>query len=83
MRQVAIPKQGGTLYPDGSGRLADLRPVTVESVVWRMIASAIARNDECREWQEKWRPRSMFWRRSGTLDGALGPQVGRSVRRHS
>ena len=45
MRQVHIPKHGRSLA-GGSVHVADMRPIAVQSVLWRVVASAITRSEE-------------------------------------
>ena len=49
MRQVHVPKQGA-LVQKGCADVAKLRPIVVQSVVWRIICSALVRRQATREW---------------------------------
>ncbi|CAE7267424.1 NRT2.2 [Symbiodinium sp. CCMP2592] len=49
MRQVHVPKQGA-LVQKGCADVAKLRPIVVQSVMWRIICSALVRRPATREW---------------------------------
>ena len=49
MRQVHVPKQGA-LVQKGCADVAKLRPIVVQSVVWRIICSALIRRQSTRDW---------------------------------
>ena len=49
MRQVHVPKQGALVQP-GCADVAKLRPIVVQSVVWRIICSALIRRQSTRDW---------------------------------
>lgn len=57
IRQVHIPKEGARVREtDGAAAVSDTRPIAIEAVLWRVMASTLASDDNLRSWVEGWVP---------------------------
>ncbi len=59
LRQSCIPKKESS-RTDRALSPADLRPIAVYSVWWRLFTSVVARDPSTRAWQNVWLPSSCF-----------------------
>jgi hypothetical protein len=77
-----VPKPGKTpRASDGAWRAQDLRPVSVQSVLYRVVASGCCRLAATRQWVAGWAPRTMHGAMAGkgvhTAMAELAPLVRR------
>ena len=56
IRQVFLVKEGAETRPDGSVSCAGARPIAVQCILWRVIASTWVRRVTAREWLSRWIP---------------------------
>ena len=54
VKQVHLQKPGAKLRADGAIGAKDLRPISVQCVVWRIIASSFTRRETTRRWIKSW-----------------------------
>ena len=54
MSMVIIPKPGKQPRADGAMAVDDLRPISVECAIWRLLASTICKRDDTRRWVKQW-----------------------------
>ena len=53
-RQVHLQKPGAALRSDGAISAKDMRPISIQSVIWRTVASAWTRRQSTRTWIKSW-----------------------------